>query len=65
VVQASWLVASVTARDATTTLEWSSMMLNTRTTPTAVTQSIASICQHSLGAGASKRRHDDFGRFRG
>jgi hypothetical protein len=41
------------------------MMLNTDTGPVAITQSIASICHHSFGAGASNRRHEDVGRLRG
>jgi hypothetical protein len=40
-------------------------MLKIDTSPVAITQSIASICHHSFGAGASNRRHDPFGRFRG
>ncbi|MEZ5140059.1 MAG: hypothetical protein R2711_15215 [Acidimicrobiales bacterium] len=36
------------------------MMLNTRTTPVAMTQSMASICQRLLGAAASKRFNDDW-----
>jgi len=31
----------------------------------AITQSVESICHHSFGAGASKCRHDDFGRLAG
>ena len=67
VVQACSLVASVTAREAHATREWSSTMLKIFTGPgaAAITQSIESICHHSFGAGASKRRHDDFGRFSG
>jgi hypothetical protein len=37
----------------------------TRPGAAAITQSVESICHHSLGAGASNRRHDDFGRFAG
>jgi hypothetical protein len=40
-------------------------MLNTLTTPVAMTQSMASICHRSFGASASNRFHDDFGRLCG
>jgi hypothetical protein len=60
-------VASIAARERHATREWSSTTLKIFTTlvEVAITQSIASICHHSFGAGASKRRHDDFGRFSG
>jgi hypothetical protein len=33
--------------------------------PVAITQSVTSVCRSSLGAEASNRRNDDFGRLRG
>jgi hypothetical protein len=65
VVHASAAVASLTTRERHASLEWSSMMLKIRTTPVATVHSVASICQHSFGANASNRSHDDFGRFCG
>jgi hypothetical protein len=40
-------------------------MLKIFTCPVAITQSVASICHHSFGAGASNRNHDPFGRLCG
>ena len=64
---ASSLVASTTQRERQATREWSSTMLKTFTATVlvAITHSQKSICHHSFGAGASNRRHDDFGRFYG
>ena len=58
-------MASARALTRNATREWSSSKLMIFTRPVAITQSVQSACHNSLGAAASKRRYDDFGRLRG
>src|SRR3954468_20787927 len=66
VAQAALLLADATPLLATARREWSSRTLMIQTmVKSARAHSVASICQHSFGKAAAKRRSDDLGRFSG